>query len=182
MVTYLESKLQGSADVKYQQFDRFFAPNCDFKIVKRIIFNFNQNTNLRKYNNYELRVIRERKSLLVWIWSTCQAGFCWDSDLFGTPKHLFLSLPAPSDRLGANVKMSSTPFFPQKSFAKKFSKIQGQIWNNPLSNLNLAWEICEAFFCWLFFYLFVLSFLGWVYLLLSSQPNEMIHSVPESKI
>ena len=115
-------------------------------------------TYVRKYNNYELRVIRERKSLLVWIWSTCQAGFCWDSDLFGTPKHLFLSLPVPSDRLGANVKMSSTPFFPQKSFAKKFSKIQGQIWNNPLSNLNLAWEICEAFFCWLFAYLFVLSF------------------------
>ena len=130
---------------------QIFAQHCDFQIVKHIIFNFNQNTNLRKYNNYELRVIRERKSLLVWIWSTCQAGFCWDSDLFGTPKHLFLSLPVPSDRLGANVKMSSTPFFPQKSFAKKFSKIQGQIWNNPLSNLNLAWEICEAFFCWLFF-------------------------------
>ena len=92
---------------------------------------------------------------------------------------LFLSLPVPSVRLGANVKLSSTPFFPQKSFAKKFSKIQGQIWNNPLSNLNLAWEICEAFFCWLFFLLIHTQLLGWVYWLLSSQSNEMIHSVPK---
>ena len=58
---------------------------------------------------------------------------------------------------GSNVKMSSTPFFPQKSFAKKFSKIQGQI--NPLSNLNLA---CEALFL-LTFLLIRTQFLGWVH-------------------
>ena len=38
-------------------------------------------------------------------------------------------------------KCHRRPFFRKKSFAKKFSKIQGQI--NPLSNLNLA---CEALF------------------------------------
>ena len=82
----------------------------------------------------------------------------------------------------ANVKLSSTPFFPQKSFAKKFSKIQGQIWNNPLSNLNLAWEICEAFFCWLFFYLFILSFWAEFTDCSALSQNEMIHSVPKSNI
>ena len=125
-----------------------------------------------------MRGIR-KKSLLDWIWSTCQAGFCWNLDLFGTPKHLFLSLPVPSDRLGANVIYA---LFPQKSFAKKFSKIQGQI---------ILWRSFVKFksrvrsFLLLTFFIFSYSAFGLsstdLFTQLSAK-NKMIHSVPKSRI
>ena len=123
-------------------------------------------------------MIWERKSFLVWIWSTCQAGFCWR---FGFIRHTkntcFWVFLFPQIDWGSNVKMSSTPFFPQKSFAKKFSKIQGQI--NPLSNLNLA---CEALF-FVDFFTYSYSVFGLSSLIYSAlSQNEMIHSVPKSRI
>ena len=55
-------------------------------------------------------------------------------------------------------KCHRRPFFRKKVLQRNLAKFRVKYEINPLSNLNLAWEICEAFFCWLFFYLFVLSF------------------------
>ena len=89
-----------------------------------------------------------------------------------TKQHLFLNLPGPSDRLGANVIYA---LFPQKSFAKKFSKIQGQIilWR---SFVKFKSRVRSFFF--VDFLLILLSFWAEFTDLFTQLWAKMIHSVP----
>ena len=115
----------------------------------------------RTGNNYELRGIRKKffvgligyqvlarqGSVEIRIYSAHQNTCFW----------VFLF---PQIDWGQMSKCHLRPFFSKKVLQRNLAKFRVKYEINPLSNLNLAWEICEAFFLLTFFFTYSYSAFG----------------------